>query len=225
MGMIPDAVINMVLMGAFGIYCLMGLIFFIMGLVYMGDAGAIGATGLYLIFLGLVMLIVGGIALWANSNASWMILFIIELINVALFLFLYILIVIVLMMATGTTDPVRDATVETWDITKPTLTIPGSDPDGDELGSYCQHQTEGNACTQYYNNAIITDTCQMGPGYGRMDLLNNCSKALDDPSLMGEGDNNGCSNLHNVRNATRVWKLRSKMSKTISSPRPCLYSW
>ena len=109
MGLIPDAVINMVLMGAFGIYCLMGLIFLIMGMVYMGDAGAIGATGLYLIFLGLVMLIVGGIALWANSNASWMILFIIELINVALFLFLYILIVIVLMMATGTTDPVRDA--------------------------------------------------------------------------------------------------------------------
>ena len=169
MGMIPDAVINMVLMGAFGIYCLMGLIFFIMGLVYMGDAGAIGATGLYLIFLGLVMLIVGGIALWANANASWMILFIIELINVALFLFLYILIVIVLMMATGTTDPVREATVETWELTKPTLTIPGSDPDGDPVGSYCQHQTEGSACTMYYAQAIITDTCQMGPG---MDVWN-----------------------------------------------------
>jgi len=196
--MIPDAVINMVLMGAFGIYCLMGLIFFIMGLVYMGDAGAIGATGLYLIFLGLVMLIVGGIALWANANASWMILFIIELINVALFLFLYILIVIVLMMATGTTDPVREATVETWELTKPTLTIPGSDPDGDPVGSYCQHQTEGSACTMYYAQAIITDTCQMGPGYGRMELLNNCTKANDPTPLMGEGDNTGCSDLYNL---------------------------
>lgn len=86
MGIIPDAVINLVLMVAFGIYCVMGLSFFIMGIVYMGDAGAIGSTGVYLIFLGLLMLIIGGIALWANMNSNWMVLFIIELINVALFL-------------------------------------------------------------------------------------------------------------------------------------------
>ena len=86
MGIIPDAIINLVLMVAFGVYCVMGLSFFIMGIVYMGDAGAIGSTGIYLIFLGLLMLIIGGIALWANMNSNWMVLFIIELINVALFL-------------------------------------------------------------------------------------------------------------------------------------------
>lgn len=109
---------------------------------------------------------------------------------------LYILIVIVLMMATGTTDPVREATVETWDVTRPGLTIPNSDPDGDETKSWCQTQTDGHACLDYYAAAIITANCQMGPGYSRMQILNNCSKALDDDSLMGTGDNTGCASLH-----------------------------
>ena len=78
--------LNMVLMVAFGVYCLMGLIFFIMGIVYMGDAGTIGATGIYMMALGIVMLIIGGIALWANNSSKWMLLFVIELINIALFL-------------------------------------------------------------------------------------------------------------------------------------------
>jgi hypothetical protein len=86
MGLIPDAVVNLVVTIAFAIYAVMGLAFFITGIVYMGDAGAIGATGMYLIFLGLVMLIIGGIATWANQNSNWMVLFIIELFNVALFL-------------------------------------------------------------------------------------------------------------------------------------------
>jgi hypothetical protein len=86
MGLIPDAVVNLVVTIAFAIYAVMGLAFFITGIVYMGDAGAIGATGMYLIFLGLIMLIIGGIATWANQNSNWMVLFIIELFNVALFL-------------------------------------------------------------------------------------------------------------------------------------------
>jgi len=195
MGIIPEPLVHIYLMAAFGVYCLMGLIMFIMGIVYMADVGALGATGLYLMMLGLIMLIVGGIALWANSAKNWLILFIIELINVALFLVLYILIVIVLMMATGTTDPVREATVETWDLTRPGLTIPNSDPDGDETASWCQTQTDGHACLDYYAAAIITTNCQMGPGYSRMQILNNCSKALDDPALMGTGDNTGCATL------------------------------
>jgi hypothetical protein len=75
-----------VLLVAFGVYCLMGLIFFITGIVYMGDAGTVGATGIYLMALGFIMLIVGGIAIWANNSSKWMILFVIELINIALFL-------------------------------------------------------------------------------------------------------------------------------------------
>lgn len=86
MAIIPEPLVHIYLMAAFGVYCLMGLIFFIMGIVYMADVGALGATGLYLMMLGLVMLIVGGIALWANTAKNWFILFIIELINVALFL-------------------------------------------------------------------------------------------------------------------------------------------
>lgn len=153
----------MVLMVAFGVYCLMGLIFFIMGIVYMGDAGTIGATGIYMMALGIIMLIIGGIALWANNGSKWMLLFVIELINIALFLFLYCFIVVVLLMASGTTDPVSDATEETWDITKPTLTIPGSDPDGDPVFTYCQTQGGAN-CVLYYDAAIKSATCQWLPG-------------------------------------------------------------
>eukprot|EP01048_Picozoa_sp_COSAG05_P022104 COSAG05_NODE_4293_length_1578_cov_1.371197_1_plen_97_part_01 len=93
-GLLPDALINLICMVAFAVYVAMGLVFFITGCVYMGDAGSIGSTGLYLLFIGLIMMIVGGIALWANLKQIWLILFVIELFNVALFLFLYILIVI-----------------------------------------------------------------------------------------------------------------------------------
>jgi hypothetical protein len=196
MGVIPSEVINMVLMVAFGVYCLMGLIFFIMGIVYMGDAGTIGATGIYMMALGIIMLIIGGIALWANNGSKWMLLFVIELINIALFLFLYCFIVVVLLMASGTTDPVSDATEETWDITKPTLTIPGSDPDGDPVFTYCQTQGGAN-CVLYYDAAIKSATCQMAPGYGAKEILDNCTLLFDDPAQgMGSATKNAdCATL------------------------------
>ena len=86
MGLIPPAVVNLVLMGAFGLYCLMGLVFLVLGLLYMGDAGVIGSTGVYLLILGMLMVAVGGIGIFANMKNMWMVLFIIELINVAIFL-------------------------------------------------------------------------------------------------------------------------------------------
>jgi hypothetical protein len=202
MGIIPSEVVNMVLLVAFGVYCLMGLIFFITGIVYMGDAGTVGATGIYLMALGFIMLIVGGIAIWANNSSKWMILFVIELINIALFLFLYCLIVIVLLMASGTTDPVTDATEETWDITKPTLTIPGSDPDGDAVFTYCQTQGGVNCggASGFYETAIKTATCQMAPGYSQKEVLDNCTILRDDPGQgMGSaGGNSGCAGYYDI---------------------------
>jgi len=195
MGLIPDALIQLVLTIAFAVYCVMGLTFFVMGIVYMGDAGAVGSTGVYLMAMGLIMLIIGGIALFANQKQIWLILFVIELFNVALFLMLYCMIVIVLMMATDTTDPVRDATKETWEVTKPTLTIPGSDPDGDAVFTYCQTMSEGTACKSYYNAAIKSDTCQFNAGYSPMEILNNCSILWDPVSAMGSGVNTGCTAL------------------------------
>ena len=57
-----------------------------MGIIYHSDEGAVGSTGIYLILLGLLMLIIGGIAVFANLKKIWLILFVIELVNVALFL-------------------------------------------------------------------------------------------------------------------------------------------
>lgn len=107
--------------------------------------------------------------------------------------FLYCFIVIVLLMASGTTDPVTDATEETWDITKPTLTIPGSDPDGDAVFTYCQTQG-GASCGGaggFYENAIKTATCQMAPGYSQKEVLDNCTILFDDPAQgMGSASKN-----------------------------------
>ena len=200
MGLIPDAVINLVLMIAFAGYVAMGLIFFITGIVYMGDAGAVGATGIYLMAIGFIMMVVGGIALWANSKQIWLVLFVIECFNVALFLFLYIVIVIALMMAMGVTDPVRKATTEGWDEIIPTLTLPGSNPDGDGAaasGTYCQMQSAGTHCTTYYEGTdsapfSTAAPCTFGTGFTQMEVLNNCSKLEDLPTTASSSDTTHC---------------------------------
>ena len=81
-----DAIIQLLLFVCFGVYIVMGLSFLVMGIVYVNDEGAVGSTGIYLILLGLLMLIIGGIAVFANLKKIWLVLFVVELINVALFL-------------------------------------------------------------------------------------------------------------------------------------------
>ena len=81
-----DAVIQLLLFVCFGVYLAMGFIFLVMGIAYSSDEGAVGSTGIYLILLGLLMLIIGGIAIFANLKKIWLIMFVVELINVALFL-------------------------------------------------------------------------------------------------------------------------------------------
>jgi len=167
----------------------------------MGDAGVIGSTGVYLLILGMLMVAVGGVGIFANMKNMWMVLFIIELINVAIFLVLYCLIIIVVMTATGIRDPVREAAIETWDVTLPTLTIDGSNPDDadpDQVATYCGTSTYGTDCTTYYDTAVISETCQFGPGYSAMEILNNCSKLLDPVDVMSDcptcsGLNTGCA--------------------------------
>jgi hypothetical protein len=86
MGVIPEQMIELVLYIAFGMYTLMGLVFFIMGISAMSDVGAVGASGLYMLFFGLAMLIIGGISLLANYKHLWLVLFVVEMVNIAMFL-------------------------------------------------------------------------------------------------------------------------------------------
>ena len=82
-----DAIIQLLLFACFGFYIFMGVCFLSMGTYYYAYAeGAVGTTGIYLILIGLLMLIIGGIAVFANLKKIWLILFVIELVNVALFL-------------------------------------------------------------------------------------------------------------------------------------------
>jgi hypothetical protein len=81
-----DGIIVMLLYVCFGVYLLMGLTLTILGGVYMGDAGAVGTTGIYLMLTGLAMMVIGGLAIFANLKQIWLILLVIELLNIALFL-------------------------------------------------------------------------------------------------------------------------------------------
>jgi|EP01049_Picozoa_sp_SAG25_P004805 membrane protein implicated in regulation of membrane protease activity len=81
-----DSIITLLLYACYGVYVVMGLCLLILGIVYMGDAGAIGTTGIWLCIVGFVMLIIGGIAIFANLKEIWILLLLIELINVVLFL-------------------------------------------------------------------------------------------------------------------------------------------
>ena len=154
----------------------MGLMMMIMGGLYWSDAGAVGATAVYLLLIGFLMLVVGGIALFANFKKIWLILLVIELFNVALFLFLYVVIVIVLMMASGSSDPVTKSTKASWDTILPELTFVGSDGAG---GIYCQTATEGPACKNFFDPA----TGPANPNDGACDItvsdlgdiLSNCT--------------------------------------------------
>lgn len=86
MGAIPEAYVTLALYVAFGVYSVMGFVFFIMGCVYLSDVGAVGTTGVYLLLLGLAMLVVGGLAILANHKKMWVMLFVVECVNVGLFL-------------------------------------------------------------------------------------------------------------------------------------------
>jgi hypothetical protein len=182
-----DSIITLLLYACYGVYVVMGLCLLILGIVYMGDAGAIGTTGIWLCIVGFVMLIIGGIAIFANLKGIWLLLLIIELINVVLFLGLYIMIVVVLMMASGTTDPIRRATTEGWTETKKSLTLAGSD--GTTEGIYCETQTQAPDCKAYYAAAKTAN-------------INGCKRGIT-ATIVREGlincssinDEAGCSTL------------------------------
>jgi hypothetical protein len=81
-----DAIIQLLLYVAFGVYVVMGLALLGLGGWYINDVGAVGATATWLLLFGFAMLVIGGLAIFANLKKIWLLLFIIELINVALFL-------------------------------------------------------------------------------------------------------------------------------------------
>ena len=116
------------------------------------------------------------------------------------------MLIMVLLMATGTTDPVRRATVKGWDQILPALTTPGSDPDGSG-GTYCEHQTVGSHCSGdggYYEQSTLAVTstnvdtaCQFGVGFSQMEALQNCT-VLSDLPAGASGLNDGCSTYENL---------------------------
>eukprot|EP01051_Picozoa_sp_SAG22_P017472 SAG22_NODE_2703_length_2298_cov_1.492042_3_plen_233_part_01 len=60
------------------------------------------------------MLFVSAGAIFATYKSVWIVLLVIELINVALFFFLFISVVMAVIIATGTRDPVYEGVVSSW---------------------------------------------------------------------------------------------------------------
>jgi len=83
---LKQAGITLILYICFGVYLGFGVILMSIGGWYWSNAGAVGATAVYLLLVGFIMLIIGGISLWANFKGMWFMLFLIELFNIALFL-------------------------------------------------------------------------------------------------------------------------------------------
>jgi len=109
-----DDMIQVVLYVCFAIYLCLGLALLIMGIIYMGDQGAVGITGGGLCAIGGFMLILGGLGLYSNYEQIWVLLAVVELISIALFLILTAIIVIAMIFAMGYTDPVGDLIDESW---------------------------------------------------------------------------------------------------------------
>ena len=150
MGVI-EAFIELILYACFGTYICMGLGFCVMGGIYMGEVGEVSNTGLYLCFAGLTMLVVGGVAVYSTLKKIWLLLWIVELINLALFVILYIIIMVALLLALGVSDPVRRGTEESWTKSRKAL----------EDQQFCQKQA-GPICTAFYKDTSLaskTDKC------------------------------------------------------------------
>eukprot|EP01051_Picozoa_sp_SAG22_P009261 SAG22_NODE_761_length_7410_cov_16.687868_2_plen_627_part_00 len=193
-----DDIIQILLFVCFGVYIVMSLTLTIMGLVYMNDVGAVGATGSYLIFFGLMMLSISGIAIFANLKQSWLILFVVEIVNIFLFLGLYVVIIIVVMMASGSSDPIRRASTSAWDDIRPQLTVKESDGAG---GRYCETMVEGGGCKAWYDKMSKMETnaegCLIGNtaggGIAIEAALNNCTQVSDwDACKPLQGDCDAC---------------------------------
>ena len=129
--------VELVLFACFAVYLVMGLTLSIMGGVYMSEVGEIADTGVALFTVGIFMLLLGAAALHATYKQIWIVLLLVELINIVLFLALYVVCLSALMLALGVTDPVRDGTEETWEQSRPEL----------EAQKYCQeHASNAASC-------------------------------------------------------------------------------
>jgi hypothetical protein len=113
MGVLDDQ-IQIILYVCFGVYLLMGISFCAMGAAYMGGTGAVGTTGYSLLAVGLLMLVLGGIGLFANYGENWLIMAVVECASIALFLILTATLVISILFALGYTDPVAQLITDNW---------------------------------------------------------------------------------------------------------------
>ena len=209
-----DNIIHLVLYGCFGLYIAMGLSLIGLGSYYMYDAGAVGSTASYLIGLGLLMLIIGAAAVFANLKKMWIILLVVECVNVAVFLGLYLLTVIVLLQASGTTDPVRRATEKNWAEILPTLLLRGSDgEDTIPSGAFCETQVTEPAYAatcgglngwykQMDSAPYNTEPCHIGydvPNYKTpAEVTNNCTLLQEGWTVSGASNKAGCSQLYSA---------------------------
>ena len=92
--MLLDPLIQTILYACFAIYAVVGIALTAMGVIYWGHAGAVSVTATMLLAIGAFMLVLGGLSIYANYKQMWLILVVVEAVNIALFVTLTAAIVV-----------------------------------------------------------------------------------------------------------------------------------
>ena len=108
---------NTILLIAYIVYLLCGLVMVFAGMWYAGSTGAVGSTGIWLLIIGLFFLVLGIIALVGWKWQNGLILLVVECVSIALYFILFIVIVAALMLGSGARDPVQRFFDDHWEST------------------------------------------------------------------------------------------------------------
>jgi len=161
-----EPVIQLILYVAYGVYVVFGLgICFAGGWYYSEIDGADKAVALVCVVAGLVMMVVGGIAIFGTNKKNWLLMFVVLFIDLALFVALLAGCMVAYVIAFEVTDPVTKAVHETFARTEAresgweTAVIPSFDHGGPKKCKDFQEYLVGKEVKQTYDQKPYAANC------------------------------------------------------------------
>lgn len=106
-------VVQIILYVCYGVYIALGITAVILGSITVARVGIAG-IGVGVLTMGGFMLLLGALAVYASREKNWFLLFVIELVNIAVLVVLFVFSVQLLILGTGRDDPITDSVLESW---------------------------------------------------------------------------------------------------------------
>jgi len=106
--------IQLVLYILYAVYGVVGLVLFVLGFVFWGNVGAVSDAATTMLFVGVAMILICNFAMYANYTRNWLMMLVIELVNVGIFVIFTVIFVVAIIFALGWSDPVADAIRREW---------------------------------------------------------------------------------------------------------------